>query len=550
MLASEFEKLGDYLAGSPLASVIAIAIVAFACMVPGLTAIAPLDGDEPGYVVAAREMVTTGDYATVRLQTENAEWRPRGAYWIQALLFQVAGGSQPIWVARLPSLIGGVAAAIFAWWLAMAFGAPRTALLTGLFTAASGIVGLEARLAVPDAIGLAAITLCGGALAWTWRRSPRYDDVVAGLFWTGLGVAVLFTGVVPLGIVAIAVVILSIERGTFRWLMQLRPAVGVVWFFLIVSPWLIALILAVVSPTDGPSSDYLAQIGVPFELRAPPGSYLLLLPLLAGPAATFIFTGLPWFAAELRRPVIFFALAWGAPLWLAAEFVTVKQPQTILAAIPMVALLAAAAIDVGAARIGGRISWFYSLGPMIWPPFVAIVVPIVFVIYEQRFPTNGFVALVLASVLGPITWLWLRRGKLMAAALLSVVTVFFIYLGFFGSFVPGLAGIRIGERVSARAAEAVPCKSPAFASAGYPEESLVLALGPDTRLVDAWSAADFLNSAGCRVAVIDASQISAFRQRAEDLGLDLADLGRIGGLDLRKMRKVDIHLFMTKGATG
>src|SRR5262249_19217188 len=159
----------------------------------------------------------------------------------------------------------------------------------------------EARLATPDAIGLAASLLCGGALAWTWRRSPKFDDVVAGLFWTGLGVGVLFTGLVPLGITAAAILILSVERGTFRWLMALQPAVGVVWFFLIVSPWLIALVLAVIGSTDGPSADYLAEIGAPFELRAPPGSYALILPLLAGPAATFIFTGLPWFAAELRR---------------------------------------------------------------------------------------------------------------------------------------------------------------------------------------------------------------------------------------------------------
>src|SRR5664279_6113731 len=109
MLAAEFEKLGDYLAGSPLASVAAILIVALACILPGFSTIAPLDGDEPGYAVAAREMVATGDYATVRLQTENAEWRPRGAYWIQALLFHVAGADAPIWVARLPSLIAGVA---------------------------------------------------------------------------------------------------------------------------------------------------------------------------------------------------------------------------------------------------------------------------------------------------------------------------------------------------------------------------------------------------------------------------------------------------------
>jgi hypothetical protein len=97
------------------------------------------------------------------------------------------------------------------------------------------------------------------------------------------------------------------------------------------------------------------------------------------------------------------------------------------------------------------------------------------------------------------------------------------------------------------AKDVTPCPTPSFAGAGYPEESLVLALGPETRIVDPWSAADFLNSAGCRIAVVDTSQISSFRQRAEDLGLGLLDRGRVTGFNLRKMRAVDLHLFTAGG---
>src|SRR5262245_48654238 len=137
MLAAVFERAGETLARSPLASMAAIAIVALVCFLPGFTTIAPLDGDEPGYAVAAREMVATGDYATVRLQTEDAEWRPRGAYWIQAFLIRIASDDPPIWVSRLPSLGAAVATALLAWWMALGLSSPRTALLTGLFVAAS-----------------------------------------------------------------------------------------------------------------------------------------------------------------------------------------------------------------------------------------------------------------------------------------------------------------------------------------------------------------------------------------------------------------------------
>ena len=546
MIATAFGNFGETLARSRLASLCAIAIVALACFLPGFATMPLIDGDEPSTVVAAHEMVATGDYAAVRLQTANAEWRPRGAYWIEAFAASLAGRDPPVWVYRLPSLAAAVAATLLTWWLAMAFGSPRAALLAGLFAAGSGIVGLEARLATPDAILLASTTLAAGALARVWLdRDRRASDFAAALFWTGIGIGILAKGIVAPAMAMAAVAILSFERGDMRWLARLRPAFGLIWVFLIISPWLIAVALALLQggAGEGPSAEFLTQIGVPFEIAAPPGSYTLILPLLAGPAVTFIFAAFSWYLAEFRRPAVFFALAWAGPLWLAAELITAKQPQAILPAIPAIALLAAVAIDAGATRIRGRISWFYSLGPAIWPPFLAVVVPAAFVYFEGRFPWPAFAAFAVAAVLGPVTWVWLRRSALTASALLSVVTVAFIYLGFFGLFVPGLTGLRLGERVAEAARTASPCRSPAFAGTGYPEESLVFALGSETRLVGAWSAADFLNSAGCRIAVVDTSQLPSFRQRAEDLGLDIRDRGRVTGFNLRKMRLVDLHLF-------
>ena len=551
MFASAIETFGEALARSPQASLAAIFFVALACFLPGFMAMPLIDGDEPSYVVAAHEMNATGDYAAVRVQTANAGWRPRGAYWIEAFAASLAGGNPPVWVYRLPSLAAAVAATLLTWWLAMAFGSPRAALLAGLFAAGSGVVGLEARLATPDAILLAAATLSAGALARVWLdRDRREGEVAAGLFWTGIGVGILAKGIVAPAMAAAAVAILSFERGDMRWLGRLRPGIGLAWVFLLVSPWLIAIALAVLQGGAGewPSLQFLAQIGVPFEIAAPPGSYSLILPLLAGPAVTFIFVAFSWYLAEIRRPPILFALAWAGPLWIVAELVTAKQPQTILPTIPAFALLAAVAIDAGVARIRGRVSWFYSLGPAVWPPFLAVVVPAAFVYFEGRFPWPAFLALVVAAVLGPISWVWLRRGTVIAAALMSVVTVVFIYLGFFGLFVPGLDGIRLGERVAAAASAASPCRSPTFTGTGYSEESLVFALGPETRLVDASSAANFLNSAGCRIAVVERSQIASFRQRAEDLGLDIKDRARVTGFNLRKMSVVDLHLFAAAGA--
>jgi hypothetical protein len=357
----------------------------------------------------------------------------------------------------------------------------------------------------------------------------------------------LLNGIVAPGIAAAALLALSIERGNFGWLVRLRPAVGVVVIAVAAFPWLASIAALAISDADGPDVAFLTRIGVPFALEAPPTTYALLAPLLAGPAMTFVFAGTPWLIANARRPAVFFALAWGLPLWLAAELLTEKLPQYILPAVPPIAMLAAVAIDAGTAKIRGRISQFYSSSPLIWPPVIAVLVPAAFVALEGRFPAGAFAAFVVAGLLGPVAWLWLRRDHAVAAAMVAMLSVVFIYLGFFGSILPGVGGLRVAERIVAVGKENVSCAYPAFAAAGFPEESLVLMAGRGTLLTDGAGAAEFLDVRACRIAAVDTTQIASFRQRADDLGLDLAERGRVKGFDTRKTRRVDIHLFSVRG---
>ena len=545
-LADTLGNAIDRLAASRLASLAAILIVALVAFVPGVFALAPMDGDEPGYAVAARAMLETGDFSSVRLQTENAEWRPRGPYWVQAFFLSLAGPNPPIWVDRLPSLIAAVLAVVLTWWLALALASPRAALLAALFVAGASLVGFEARLATADAILLAATILTAGALARVWASPDgNHTGVPAVLFWSGLGVGILAKGIVAPAMAVGAIVLLTLQRGSHQWLARLRPSTGVVWLFLIVSPWLIAVVLTFLQGSgEGPSAEFLERLGVPFQVYAPPGSYVLLLPLLAGPSAVFLFVALSWVGRSFKEPAVLFAVAWGGPLWLAAELLPAKLPHVVLPALPAVALIAAVAVEAGAARIGGWVSWlFFSLALVVVPLAVAVGLPLAFFLIEDRLPVAATILFVAGAALAWIAWWWLRAGKAVASAVMSVAAAVVIYSTLFGAYLPGLSDLRVGERLAAAARDSVQCYARSFAVAGYPEESVVLALGPRTRIVDAWSAADFLNTTGCQIAAVDASQITSFRQHAEDIGLKVADRGHVKGVDLRKMRIVDVHLF-------
>ena len=547
--ARQVEAATNRVAGSPVASLVAVVLVALACFLPGFLNIPPIDGDGPSSAVAAREMVATGDFATVRVQTDMQPWQPHGMQWLEAATLLASGQTNPpLWVYRIPSLIAAIATVILTWWTMLSFGRPRAALLAGMLVAGSGVLGLQARLAAPDAMLVASTVLAAGALARLWLADDKpASGSMPWLFWLAIAAGLLLKGIVAPGMAAAAVLALSVERGEFGWLARLRPAVGVVVIAVAALPWLSSIAALAISDAGGPDIPFLTRIGVPFTLEAPPATYALLAPLLAGPAMTFIFAGTPWLVANARRPAIFFALAWGLPLWLTAELMTEKLPQYVLPAMPAIAMLAAVVIDEGAARIRGRISQFYSSSPLIWPPVIAVAVPAIFVALEGRFPAWAFAAFVVGGILGPVAWLWLRRGSAVAASVLAILSAMFIYLGFFGSIVPGLTGLRVAEQIVAVGQAHVSCADPSFAAAGFPEESLVLMAGRGTVLTDGAGAADFLNVRGCRVAAVDMSQISSFRQRADDLGLDLAERGRVHGFDTRKMRRADIHLFSVRG---
>ncbi len=546
--ATAIESFIGRLAETPIASLAVILVVAVGCFLPGMSTMPPLDGFEPRTMVAAQKMVVTGDYATVRLQTVDGTWHARGPYWAAGLAIALAGEGHepPLWAYRLPSFLAGIATALLTWWLAIAFGRPVAALLAGLFVAGSGLMALEARVASADMLLAMTVVLAAGALARVWLRDDA-TAAIAALFWTGLGLAVLAKGLVAPAIFAATVLVLSIERGSFSWLARLRPRGGIVWSLVLAAPWAIAVLVTFLTgaASEAPTAETLRALVVPFTVVAPPGSYAIFAGFIAGPALTFALLGAGWIVDHLRQPAVFFALAWAVPLWLVGELIDAKLPQYVLPAIPAIAMLAGTAIDAGGVNVGGWAGRIVSLAPFASRVLAAVVFPLAFLYWQGRFPGIAFLALVAAAVLAWVAWRWLSGGDVAAAAALSVVGIGFAFYGFFGVLVPGLDGLRIGARVAAVVESSVPCSNPLVATSGYPEESMVLAVGPGTLFVDAAGAADFLDGGRCRAAAVDVSQISSFRQRVEDIGLELVDRGRVRGLNLRKMRRVDVHVFTT-----
>ena len=72
------------------------------------------------------------------------------------------------------------------------------------------------------------------------NRPP--PGMLAAVFWSALAVGVLLKGPLIVMIVGLAASALIVVDRSARWLLALKPLVGVVWLALLVLPWFIAIV--------------------------------------------------------------------------------------------------------------------------------------------------------------------------------------------------------------------------------------------------------------------------------------------------------------------
>lgn len=543
------EGVVDTIAASRIRSAVAILIVALIAFLPGFKTVPPLDRDEPWLALGSKHMVETGGYADAGFVKGPRILQPIATQWLQAASAAVFGdgAASPIWLYRLPSLLGAIAAAYATWWMALAFGRPRAALLAALLMATTPLLVAEAHLAKTDGLFLAATVLAQGALARLWLRKDDHPDYrLAFVFWSAIGLGILVKGLTAPIIVVLTIGVLSASAGSFDWLKRLAPAAGAVWLAILLAPWLLTIAFA----GNGPAPDAALVEGIPEQqvYRAPPGTYAVLFYPLFGPAGVFVALAIPSVLDEIRRPVFLFAVAWVVPFWLAMELLPGKLPYYILPACPALALVGATAIDEGKARITGWVSTYFALNLSIWPLVVGAGAAILFFVAEEKLPFASLPFLIAAIAVGAYAFRWFYRGtSIVGSAALSLLSTLLIYVGLFGVVFPGLTSLQISGRLLSASKAVVTCEKPELVSTGYSEPSLVFYAGNGIRLVKPEEAADFLAAGGCRVAFVEERRQSIFNQRAADIGVEFDVRDEVRGGSIGNWKSINMRVFAVEG---
>src|SRR5215468_11297301 len=367
----------DFATRSHARALAVLAFVALLSILPGFFAIPATDRDESRFAQATKQMIESGDYIDIRFQDEVRYKKPAGIYWLQAGAVKAAQAlgfpqaPNTIWLYRLPSLIGAVAAVLLTYWAGLAFVSRRAALLAGLMMACAVLLSVEGRIAKTDAMLLATVVAAMGAMARLYLPEQRaLIDARASwtlplIFWTALAAGVLLKGPVIGLFVGLAVLTLAIVDRSARWLLALRPLLGLTWFALLVLPWFLAITLRSGDSffSESIGHDLLLKLASGQESHgAPPGFYLLLYWVTFFPGAMLTLLAVPAVWAARREPGAKFLLAWVVPAWIVLEIVVTKLPHYVLPLYPAMAILLAGIME---ARMLSRKRWLVN-GTIWW----------------------------------------------------------------------------------------------------------------------------------------------------------------------------------------
>jgi 4-amino-4-deoxy-L-arabinose transferase-like glycosyltransferase len=550
----------DFAMGSHARAVGVLVAVALLCFLPGFFSTPPIDRDEARFAQATKQMVESGDYVDIRFQDDVRYKKPVGIYWLQAGVVKAASALgvrqavTTIWLYRVPSLIGAIGAVLLTYWAALALVPRRAALLAGLMMASCVLLGMERLIAKTDAMLLMTVVAAMAAMARAYLPNERAQLdasgawLVAGVFWTALAAGVLLKGPLIVMVVALTALALIVLDRSARWLLALKPAVGIAWLALLVLPWFLAIIGRAGDAffAESVGQDLLSKVFAGQESHgAPPGYYFVLFWFTFWPGATLAALATPAVWAARREPATKFLLAWLVPSWVVFELVITKLPHYVLPLYPAIAILIAGAIDARALSrkpflVWGTIWWF------VVPMLAGIGGIVALAVIGRQFGLLVWPLIGAAAVMSFLAWRLYEADGAEHSLLRAIVAAILTAIAIFALIVPAL-GPLFPAPTLARVLRDSGCAQPEAASVGYHEPSLVFLAGTATQLTDSAGAAEFLRGGECRFAFVEARHERSFAQRAEAIGLRITSGPRIDAINISTGQPITIAVFRSVG---
>ncbi len=293
-------------------------------------------------------------------------------HWLQSASAAVFSGGNPhrdaIWMYRIPSVLAAIMVVISIRKLGTSLFDLGVGRLAAVLLAVCPLVAWEARQATEHMMSLAFLTAAMRCL-WGALHDSGLTPIRAVAFWLAALGGFLTGGLVVVLSIMLAALMICLVTRRLSWLRETRP-VGVVLFAVAIGIWFYA----------AGSRVGFQHINFTFarelffrdvDEQWPPGTHLVLIPILLWPGSLLIVTGLvvAWLLGVRRdhsevvggsvverarlhevHPGYLFLIAWIVPTCVLAVILPGKSPQTALLAFPAFAILGARALLAAAAN--------------------------------------------------------------------------------------------------------------------------------------------------------------------------------------------------------
>ncbi|MGA1983856.1 MAG: glycosyltransferase family 39 protein [Acidobacteriaceae bacterium] len=193
-----------------------------------------LDDADGTHANAARQILRSGDWVTLRVNNVRYLEKAPLPYWIAAASFRVFGCNT--FATHLPQALAVLLLMLLGYrWTRESFG-ERAALYTGLGVLTSAGVFLFTRVLIPDVL----LSLLLATALYCFLKSlssERLATLYPYAFWTALALAVLTKGLVAIVFLAgTAIAYLALTGESRNW-RRLRPFSGALLLLAIAAPW-------------------------------------------------------------------------------------------------------------------------------------------------------------------------------------------------------------------------------------------------------------------------------------------------------------------------
>jgi 4-amino-4-deoxy-L-arabinose transferase-like glycosyltransferase len=557
----EYDRFLTAASASHLRALSVLAVLALLSFLPGFFQIPPVDRDEARFAQATKQMIETGDYVDIRFQEEARYKKPVGIYWLQAAVVRAAEAVGvreariTIGLYRIPSLLGALGAVLATYWAAMAFVSRRAALMAGAMMATSILLGVEARLAKTDAVLLLTCVTALGAMARAYlaeqgdRPSSLPPLAIAAIFWAAIAAGIMIKGPMILMFVGFAAIALIAMDRSARWMLRLKPLIGVPFAVAIVTPWLAAIMIRSGGSffTESIGGDMVSKVTGGQETHGLfPGFYAAIFWLTFLPGALLAGLAAPAVWRARSEPGCKLLLAWIVPAWIVFELVPTKLPHYVLPLYPAFAILIAGVVD---SRSLSRNLWL-ARGTVWWfvlMMMLAVLLIALQIVVGHQLGLWTWVFAAAAVIFSLFAWLLYESDGAEASLARAAAASLMLSVAAYAVTFPGLRQLFPSVGLT-NYMNSGGCADPMAVTAGFHEPSLVFLAGTNVTHGQGSTAADFLLGGPCRFAFVESHQERAFVQRAEAIGLRYTPGPHVEGYNINAGQAVNVATYRSERA--